>query len=250
MPSVRFKKRNKTINKLVNILNEKVNSTFKESIRSVRTRILKEIDNEKSKVILVTSSIPQEGKTTFSINLALSLAQIGHKVILVDGDLRNPSVLVNLDVLKRFRGLGEILEREVTLEESIQYLSEYQISVLASYKSYVNAAQIIASPIMQDTIKELRNIADYVIIDTPPCCVVTDAVSISKCADYAVYVVREDFVQTDKIIDSLTSLSYSKVKLLGAVLTQTEINLGVTGYRYGYSQKLYEKGIKENENAG
>lgn len=249
MPCVRFKQRNKKVNKLINILNNRVSSSFKESIRSVRTRILKEINNEKSKVIVVTSSIPGEGKTTFSINLALSLAQIGNKVILADGDLRNPSLLMNLDVLKRFKGLGEIVGEDALLEESIQYLPQYQISVVGSYQPYNNATQLITDPLMKYTINELREMADYVIIDTPPCCVVTDAVSISNYADYVIYVVRQDHVRRDKIIDSLTSLSYSKVELLGAVLTLTESGYGAYGYRYGYNNKLYGKSYKENEHA-
>ena len=227
----------KDIDYSVNIMNDKVGSAFGESIRSIRTKLLKETSDKKNNVIVVAGSVPKEGKTTLAINLSIALGQMGYSVILVDGDLRNPSVLNMLDIVMPLNGLGEILEGEQTIEQSIHGFGKYNISVLAGQKSYPNPNKLLSHHSLVEVIIMLRNMADFVIIDTPPCHLVPDAVAFVKLADHAVYCIRQDYAKRSLIIDSLTSLSYSQVNVLGAVLTFTETGIGSYGYRYGYLYK-------------
>ncbi len=237
LPVVKFKRRKNDMDHSVNIMNDKVGSAFGESIRSIRTKLLKETSDKKNNVIVVAGSVPKEGKTTLAINLSIALGQMGYSVILVDGDLRNPSVLNMLDIVMPLNGLGEILEGEQTIEQSIHGFGKYNISVLAGQKSYPNPNKLLSHHSLVEVIIMLRNMADFVIIDTPPCHLVPDAVAFVKLADHAVYCIRQDYAKRSLIIDSLTSLSYSQVNVLGAVLTFTETGIGSYGYRYGYLYK-------------
>ena len=190
LPVVKFKRRKNDMDHSVNIMNDKVGSAFGESIRSIRTKLLKETSDKKNNVIVVAGSVPKEGKTTLAINLSIALGQMGYSVILVDGDLRNPSVLNMLDIVMPLNGLGEILEGEQTIEQSIHGFGKYNISVLAGQKSYPNPNKLLSHHSLVEVIIMLRNMADFVIIDTPPCHLVPDAVAFVKLADHAVYCIR------------------------------------------------------------
>jgi succinoglycan biosynthesis transport protein ExoP len=142
-----------------------------------------------------------------------------------------------MDIVMPLKGIGEIVEGEQTIEHSIYYINKYNISLLAGHKSYQNPNKILSHYSLVEVIAMLRNMADFVIIDTPPCHMVPDAVAFAKYADHAIYCIRQDYAKRSLIIDSLTSLSYSRVNVLGAVLTFTETGIGSYGYRYGYLYK-------------
>lgn len=237
MPVVKFKRRKKDIDRTINILNEKVGGMFNESIRSIRTQIIQAIGDKKSNVIVVAGSVPKEGKTTLAINLSIALGQMGYSVILVDGDLRNPSVLNMLDIVLPLNGIAEIIDENKTIENSLHYLRKYNISVLAGHKPHPNPNRILFDYTLTEIMTMIKNMADFVIVDTSPCYMVPDAITFAKLADHAIYCIRQDYVKRGLIIDSMTSLSYSHVNVLGAVLTFAETGLGSYGYRYSYLYK-------------
>ncbi len=232
VPKVKFKRRKSKFDSSVLISNIRTGATFAESVRSVRTKILKEIEVSKDRVIMVTSTLPREGKSTISVNLALSLAQKGDKVILVDGDLRNPTIIKLLDIKTPLKGLYEVLSYQAGVKESVIYLPDYGIQLLAGIVPCDRPAGLYSGKKIAETIELLKEMADYVIIDTPPCGVFSDALAIAHYSDTIIYTVRQDYAKTSRIIDSIMTLSSSKTKITGAVLNHAEH--GISGYGYGY----------------
>lgn len=208
-----------------------------ESYKVVRTNIMFSLPKtDKGKVIGVMSSVPNEGKTTNSINLALTFSQTGAKVILVDCDLRKPRVH---RYLKRDLGVGvsnyvcgyaefdEILNKNVHANLDLITAGEYTM----------NPVEILTSDRFRELVEQLATSYDFVFIDTPPVSVVTDAVVIAQYCSGVVVVTKAEYTTTDVLDYTIENLRKADSKLLGFILTNVQDKR--RPYRYDLYQKQY-----------
>lgn len=203
-----------------------------ESFRQVRTN-LQFIDVDRHpKTIVITSSVPSEGKTTTTCNLALTLAQAGQRVILVEGDIRRPRLADYLGV-ENAVGLTSVLIGRVDPDDAIQPWGDLPLEVLASGPIPPNPSELLQSRAMQLLLGELDRRADVILIDAPPLLPVTDAALLANQADGAVLVVRHGKTSRDQVDQALASLGKVDARLLGTVLNMAPAR-GPDAYTYGY----------------
>lgn len=210
---------------------------FSESVRLLRIRVEKEMREQGKKVLLVSSAIPGEGKTTVAANLAVALAHKGKRTLLVDCDLRNPSVAAIFGK-ENMLGLSDYLNRKTEVKDIICPLETKNFFAVFGGKPVSNAAELLARKGMQDFIEAARGIFDYIILDTPPSFLLADAAELAKWADCAVMVIRQNNASRDQILDGVQLLSDSGLPLIGCVLNGVERGVlnGSYGY-YGYGGK-------------
>lgn len=243
VPSVSLKKHSKKNNIQVSITNPFIRSDFSESIRNLRVKLQKAADAKQAKVIMVTSTLPGEGKTTIATNLALSLSAEGKRVILVDGDLRKQSLKQLLGIRETSDGLAEILSG-TSSNFRLLAVPNSALLLLSGDKTVDRPQPLLDAPRMRQVIDLLREKLDYIIIDTPPAGLLSDAITISKYTDSTLYVVRQDFANTTQIVDSIQSLSSGGANIIGCVLNYASGSAGGYGYggrygsKYGYGYAL------------
>lgn len=253
VPQVRFKKRSAKANQQINILNAKTGTDFKECIRTLRLKTLKALDKKSGcKTILVTSTLPHEGKTTISINLALALAAEGNRTILIDADLRTQSLKTNFGIEEPSEGLVELL-RNKAKQFRLLNVPKSSLLLLSGDETTDTPQRLLDSRRMEKIIASLREQLDYIIIDTPPAGILSDAATLAKFVDGAVYVVKQDLASTSQIYDSIQTLANSDMPLIGSVLNATQAGTNQYGYGskygygYGYGPKYgYGYGYKYN----
>ncbi len=245
IPEIKFKKRKKSKDIPITILNNRVGYGFKESYRLVRTKVKKYCDKNKCKVILISSAVPGEGKTTTSINIALSLAEISDKVVLIDADLRKPAVADRLKLNRDYISINSVLKGNVDVLDALTEIENSRLKVLAGGNSIKNALECMGSEAMKDIIAKLRENYDYIIIDTPPCGIMSDASMISQYADGMIMVVRCNKSKIGYISHALSLLAGNGFPIIGCILNykNDEIATGYkyTGFRYGYNRYGYNK---------
>lgn len=223
VPQVSAKRRTRNRTYRLTLTDEKIETFFLEPFRMIRNKIEHHAKHYGNKFFLITSTLAGEGKSTIAVNLALSLAQAGHKVALIDCDLRNPSDRA-LFGLEMGPGLGEVLNREIKLQECILRqedlnLEKYmEIRFLPGGAAVENGAELLGTRQMQRIIDTMANWAEYVILDSAPAGLLTDAVVLAQYADAAIMVVRKDFARVDSIMDSMEHLAESKVQIVGDIL--------------------------------
>ena len=172
-------------------------------------------DNDSGKVIGITSPCPQEGKSTTSLNLAYSLAEAGYKVLLVDADMRRPSVSKALD-LPRSPGLSNVLAEDTDNAIRSGVLTE-NLSVLLSGDIPPNPSELIGSKRMEKLIEGLRAEYNYIIVDLPPVISVSDPIAMSKNIDGMIIVVRHGHTRRSDVIETMRQIRLVNVNVLGFV---------------------------------
>ena len=235
LPSVVFKKRSKKQDSIVAIDAEGISFAFVEAVRTIRHRIEREAQKHNIKTIVVTSALPSEGKTTTSTNLAIALANRGHNVLLVDGDLRNPSVLPALGIEPVEQGMADLLSGKCKPNDILmQYKNREHLAILPGGKPIDNPIPLWSSKQTSQLISKLRTSCDYVIIDAPPSAIVSDASLIARDTDGCVFVVRQDYADVDTLREGMEMFSGTGCKLMGCVLNHADA--GGSGYGYGYGR--------------
>lgn len=241
VPLVQVKRRRKNTGRGLSLLNDSVRRQLGDAVGNVRVKLLRELEESGDHMILVTSTLPGEGKTTVAFNLALSLAQSGRSVILVDADLRNQSVKERFRIREKTKGLAELLEEDdPNVEEALLLIRGSSLRLLAGNTKITSAMDLVDSPKMKDLLDRLRPLAEYVIIDAPPAGILGDAAVLGRYADKTLYVVRYDTVPKRQVVDSILGLSRRNVALCGYVLNgqhQSRQSYGKYGYGYGKSRK-------------
>ncbi|SDC98827.1 receptor protein-tyrosine kinase [Mycolicibacterium neoaurum] len=209
------------------------NSAIAEAFRKLRTNLqFLAVDNP-PRVIVLTSSVPSEGKSTTAINLALALAEAENNVVLIDGDLRRPTLHKNLDVIGTV-GLSTVISGAATLSEALQKTKYPGLTVLTSGSIPPNPSELLASQTAKTLITELREEFDYVVIDSPPLLAVTDAAILAAGADGVLMMVRFGHTKRDQVSQAVSNLDDVGAPILGAVLTLVPSRGSAYSYNYNY----------------
>jgi polysaccharide biosynthesis transport protein len=212
-------------------------SQMAESYRALRTSLLLSNLGAPPKVIMVTSALPQEGKTTTSINCAVVLAQKGIRVLLIDADLRRPSIHKTLGMGPR-SGLSNVLTGSATLEQAITRSPILpNLNVLPAGTPPPNPAELLASSNMRDVLDDLRRQYDHIVVDTPPTLSVTDAVVLSPRADAIVLVIRSGHTTKQALRRSRDILTQVNAKVSGVLLNAVDLSSPDYYYYYEYQGK-------------
>jgi receptor protein-tyrosine kinase len=204
-----------------------------EAFRVLRTNLQFVDVDARCKVFVVTSSVPGEGKSTTVTNLALTMAQAGQRVLLVDGDLRRPQVAELLG-LESSVGLTTVLVGNVSLHEALQSHGPSGVMVLTSGTTPPNPAELLQSKAMHDLMATIRTEFDIVLIDSPPLLPVTDAALLSTLSDGAIMIVRHSKTTRDQLAGSRGHLASVDAKVLGVVFNMIPNRRGAYSYGYGY----------------
>lgn len=250
IPRIVFKKREKDVRQDISIYNKKISQNFLEAIRVLRARIEKDAQKNDLKVFLVTSAAPGEGKSTIAANIAMALAMRESKVVLVDCDLRNPSVREQLNLSKEGKGLYEYLTRKAELEDVLQWNEEYQMYILPGGQAISNASELLDSPRMHKLFRYLGEKVEYVILDTAPVGILTDTAVLAQAADAALFVVKQDYASRSAILEGINQLAESGIYFSGCILNGAQAGIGGYGYKnYRYYSKYgnYHSGSHYNE---
>ena len=211
-------------------LTQKPNSAAAEAVRNLRTSLLLANLDTPPKVIMSTSSVPGEGKTTQSISLAQNFAGLGAKVLLIEGDLRR-RVMNEYFGHDDVKGFLSVISGEVALKDAAVYDETLRADILYGETSKINAADLFSSKTFANFVKELRDHYDHIIIDTPPVLAVPDARVIGQLVDAIIYTVKWDDTPHRQVIDGLKSLESVNLKASGLVLSQIDKQ---KMKRYGY----------------
>lgn len=212
---------------------------FVESYKSLRTNIQFASIENPVKRLIVTSSIPGEGKSTVTINLAISLAESGHKVLLIDTDLRKPQIHKYLHIEEgRVGGLTTLLAGMSSIDKCIAYFSDLGIYVLTSGPIPPNPAELLGSDKLEKLMDSLSDQYDYIIYDTPPVSVVTDAAVLSRLADGVIFVLRQNYTTVESAKLAKTNLENVGAKVIGCVMNAFNFDQTNKSYKY-YHYKKY-----------
>ena len=218
-------------------IKENPKSLLAEKYRNLRTSIEYSSVDKKLQTIVVTSSDKNEGKSTVSSNLAYVLAQGEKKVLIVDCDLRKPTVHKKFELSNEV-GLTEVLVDKINLDKAIQKL-DYGVDVLTSGMIPPNPAEIVGSKSVESLLDHLKTIYDYIIIDTPPVGIVTDGILLAGKVDGTILVVRANKTKDINVIESYSELKKVNANILGTVINIVNTPKDKYGY-YGYSEKRSE----------
>ncbi|HEY0839270.1 MAG TPA: polysaccharide biosynthesis tyrosine autokinase, partial [Vulgatibacter sp.] len=208
-----------------------------EAIRSVRTNLLFMAPDRDLKRILVTSSSPQEGKSSVALNLAVAMAQNGSRVLLMDTDMRKPRLHRALGVSNE-RGLSSLLVNAAKISDSVKSTEVAGLSVLPCGPVPPNPAEMLHTPRFRELLEELSADFDRIILDSPPVVAAADAAVLSSQVDGVVYVARFKKTTKDLARRMMRNLHDVNAPILGVVLNDVDLNSQEYGYysykRYGY----------------
>lgn len=197
-------------------------SPISEQYRTIRTNIQFSTVDTKIRSILVTSSSPSEGKSTTAGNLAVVFAQQGKKVLLVDSDLRRPTMHFVFDITNNI-GLTNVLMKQTSLAKAVYRADEENLYVLPSGPVPPNPAELLASKAMDELVEEMYREFDIVLFDSPPLLAVTDAQILANRCDGTILVVRSAKSDKDEVRKAKELLDSVNANLLGAVLNRKKL---------------------------
>ncbi len=214
---------------------------FNEAIRTVRTGISLDNLDHPHKVILVVSSIGAEGKSTVALNLAHAFAKL-ENVLLLDGDMRRPSIGRELDVPRDRPGLSELLAEKAKLDECVFRGEKDRVDVLSTGFLPPDPLQLLSSRRLAAAMKLLRENYDRIIIDTPPILPVSDALMLSTQADAVVFVAKSDATSIRQMHQALDLLARVNAPVTGVVVNQLDMRKAekYSDYGYGGYHESYE----------
>jgi capsular exopolysaccharide synthesis family protein len=217
------------------IVEKKPKSISAEAYRTLRTNIQYSSFDKEIRTIVVTSSEPGEGKSTTAGNLALSFAQAEKKTIIIDCDLRKPSLHKKFKI-SNLVGLSDVLIGKEKITAAIHEYNDY-LSVLTSGKLPPNPSEMLGSKSMSKLLQELKNYFDIIVLDSAPLQAVTDAQILSTKADGVIVVVRAEKTKRDSVIQAKSLLDKVGANILGVVLNGIENTRRKYYYYYGNEGK-------------
>lgn len=210
-----------------------------EAYRIIRTNFVFGAVDKSLKIFQVTSAVKGEGKTTTTVNLGISLSQVGLKVLLVDADLRRPSIHKTLHLNTNTRGLDQLLNGEMSLEGAVQQTPVPNLSVLTSGGIPNNPSELLSSNAMRDLMVKLRTHFDVILIDSPPVISVADAPVIASHVDGTILVVRAGYIPRRLTMQAKRSIEAVNGKVLGIVLNSVSSSHHPYYYYRYYTDNYY-----------
>ncbi|WP_257163208.1 polysaccharide biosynthesis tyrosine autokinase [Cetobacterium somerae] len=222
-----------------------------ESIRLIRTNV-NFIDMKSKKVVVFSSSVPKEGKTTIASNYALSEAMAGKKVIILDCDIKRPRLNKSYDIASK-SGIVDLLLNKKSLNDVITKNVRDNLDVIVGGKAFENSTELFLNGHLEKCINELKEQYDLVVIDTPPLAVATDGAIISQYADGMIFIVSYDQVHKVELEFAKKILTTAKAKLYGVVINKVSNEgysygeYGYYSYNYTYYKDYYKTGEEKNE---
>lgn len=205
-------------NKMPLVTDEGASLELKQSINTLATKVIKKCRDNDYKTILVTSTISGEGKTSISTNLACDIADIGHKVLLIDCDLRTPNVIKAFDIEASENKLSNAIANVDNSKDYIIKTGVMGLDLLCNTSTTDNAIEAANGNELKNVINKLKNEYDYIILDTPPVGFLGDSISISDVADAFIYVISHNFVNVGYVKRSLGIFNNSDSEMLGFVI--------------------------------
>ncbi len=222
-------------------------SLITESYRVLRTNILYSSPDNPLKTLVVTSPLPGEGKTTTAGNLAVVMAQGGSQVLLVDLDLRRPSVH-RLFGISNSAGLTNLLVEDTSLESVVQKDSVGNLDILTTGPIPPNPAELVGSKKFATFIEEMKNVYDYIILDSSPCVAYTDSVLAGRISDGVLLVISATIGRMDAAIQAKKNFEKVGAKIIGVVLNGVnESHLGYSSYYYYYEDDEQGKAVRKKK---
>lgn len=224
------------------ILSENTQFVIKEAYKTARANIIFSLAPCESKIVIVTSCSPAEGKSTNCLNLAITMAETGASVLLIDGDMRKP-VQHSLLRLDNKKGLSSILGGITSdVGKAIKKNVRENLDVLTSGPIPPNPAELLAGKRMAELLDIVGNHYDYVFIDTPPVTVVADAFLMNEIVAGIVFVIKEGSTTHVEINEALQKAKMMNAKVLGLVKVNCDIKgkSGYSSYKYKYSNYEYK----------
>lgn len=238
LPQVVFKKYRRKINTDVILTNPLIGNDFLESLRLLRGSVQKCL-GDGEKVVMVTSTAPDEGKSVVTVNLASIFAKNDSKILVVDCDLRDSGITALVNEKTEFETDGK--ENELY---TIRHIDTLGFDLLCFKDGEKNLQSIIRTAELKKIFSELKESYDLILIDTPPCGIISDATIIAGAADAVIYVIRQDAVMQTSIRTGISTMLETETKLLGCILNGATGGLGGYGnyYKYGGYNKYYRYG--------
>ena len=225
------------------ILNEQSSFYVQEAYKTLRTNIRFSLSGANCKKFCVTSALAGEGKSITILNLAISFAQSGQKVLLIDGDLRRPNQ-ARLLVEKQSPGLSNVLAGLCSADDAIRKNVYPNLDVLFSGEIPPNPSELLGNPRMAQLIKDVEDRYDYILMDTPPVDIVSDSCIVANTLEGVLFLVRQNRTEKDAVARGVKQLELSGAKLMGFVLNGIEPDGGAgrysrKKYKYGYRYTYY-----------
>lgn len=216
-------------------------SAYSESLRTVRTAIHFSNVDHPPKTVMVTSSGPGEGKTTFCLSMARSLAAGGNKILLIDADLRRPRLARLLEIAADGKDLSALLTGASTLDAVLRHDPLVaKLDVIPAFGRAPNAQDLLGSQQMKRIIDEVASKYDLVIVDTPPILAVSDAAMVARYVDTSLFIVKWATTSRDTVVQALKQLKSFDCRIAGAVLNQVNLN-DMASYGDGYYNHRYHE---------
>ncbi|MBQ2945818.1 MAG: polysaccharide biosynthesis tyrosine autokinase [Clostridia bacterium] len=243
----KFNKELKTA-KTTDILSSSTSFSIVESYKQLRTNLQFSVSVNKNNIIAVSSSIPGEGKSTTSCNLAISLAEDNKKILLIDCDLRKPTIHKKLKLDNRC-GVSGLLSKQYGVDEAVKKDVYKNLDVITSGSIPPNPSELLGSDAFAEYLNEFSKAYDYIIIDSPPIALVTDVRSFANKTAGVLLVAKQNFTLYGDIVRSANLLEQSNSSILGIVITDVDIreNRSYSNYRYGgYHYKYASSGDSQN----
>ncbi len=224
------------------MFSESNQNAFSEAIRTIRSSVLLSGLQSPHKVVLLTSSVPDEGKTTLATNLAFAFSQV-KKTLLIEADMRRPKIARILGQERNRPGLAELVAQGLPLAECVYQVPDSPLYVLQAGRVPPNPLELISSPGMELAMERLKEEFDVIVMDSPPVQLVSDAVMLSQLATSVLFVVRADKTPYPVARHALSRLHRVDAPVLGVVLNQIDLEKADNYYgEYsGYGNRYYRK---------
>lgn len=213
--------------------------SVKEAYKAIRTNIALSVMKDGCKRIVFTSAVPSEGKSTTALNVAVSMAQAYSRVLLIDCDLRKPRMHKALG-LPNSVGVTNVLSGLSPLEQAVQKTKYENLDALSSGLLAPNPSEMLASDRMKEMLDRLSRMYDYIILDTPPINIVSDALPLTKISDGVVFVTRQNYSTHGEFQAALSKLKFIDAKIIGVVVNCSNEN-ETRKYKYKSMDKYVDK---------
>ncbi|WP_338570572.1 polysaccharide biosynthesis tyrosine autokinase [Pseudomonas canadensis] len=229
--------KNKQRAQIAHMFSNNEDKSFSESIRTIRTGVVLSGIDDPRKVLVITSSIPDEGKSTVAANLAMAMGQM-EKVLLIDADMRRPALAKNFEFAVGTPGLANLIAGTAKLEDCVKHIEN--IDMLGAGAVPPNPLELLSSPRFAENLEFLRGKYDRIVIDSPPTQAVSDATVLATHADALIYVVRSESTAIPLVQKGVGQLLQNNAPITGVILNQVDIKKAKkNGYSYGSYYDYY-----------